>query len=153
MFFWGFQQCDLICHSLAIADPDVCGGGGPDLPEKSQVFLVYIGKKLLDPPPPPGLYFSWTPWNLVWPESPRDFSKAWTSQQTLPGNWLNSLLYSITLWTNPRGGGVLWWGPQGSEKLIFLGCEYFVDIFMASSQKWTSFRGLFYVFQGLQVFR
>ena len=35
------------------------GGGGADPPEKSQVFLVYIGKKLLDPTP--GLYFSWTP--------------------------------------------------------------------------------------------
>ena len=25
----------------------------------------------------------------------RDFSKIWSSRQTLPGNWLNSLLYSI----------------------------------------------------------
>ena len=111
---------------------------GPDLPDKSQVFLVYIGKKQLDPPPPlHGLYFSWTPWNLVWLESPRDFSKAWTSQQTLPGNWLNSLLYSITLWTNPRGwGGTLmrpsqgFWGTgkkghlfQGNKGQILRGTE------------------------------
>ena len=47
-----------MCHSLAFADPDVCGGGGkgcgagsPDLPGKSQVLLVYIGKQLLDTPP------------------------------------------------------------------------------------------------------
>ena len=40
----------LICHSLAFADPDVCGGGGkgcgagsPDLPGKSQYWT---------PPPP-----------------------------------------------------------------------------------------------------
>ena len=52
MFFRDFQQCDLICHSLAFADPDECGGGGrgADLPEK--VFLVYIRKRLWDPPPP-----------------------------------------------------------------------------------------------------
>ena len=79
--------------------------------------------------PTPGLYFSWTPWNLVWPESRRDFSKAWTSQQTLPGNWLNSLLYSITLWTNPRGvGGTLmrpsqgFWGT-GEKGIYFRGTK------------------------------
>ena len=32
---------------------------------------------------------------------------------------------------------------------IFWGYEYFVDIFLVSSQNWTSFRGLFYVFLGL----
>ena len=57
----------LICHSLAFADPDVCGGGGkegcragsPDIPGKSQVLLVYIGNQLLTRPEN-----SWTPWNL-----------------------------------------------------------------------------------------
>ena len=45
----------LICHSLAFADPDVCGGGGkgygagsPDLPGKSQYWT------------PPSVN-SWTP--------------------------------------------------------------------------------------------
>ena len=40
-----FSAVRLICHSLAFADPDVCGGGGkgcgagsPDLPGKSQYW-------------------------------------------------------------------------------------------------------------------
>ena len=80
--------------------------------------------------PTPGLYFSWTPWNLVWPESPRDFSKAWTSQQTLPRNWLNSLLYyNLMDKSQGGGGGALWWGPprgfgeQGKKGIYFRGTK------------------------------
>ena len=38
-------------------------------------------------------------------------------------------------------------GFQKNE--YFWGYENFVDIFLGSSQYWTSFRGYFYVFQGL----
>ena len=36
------------------------------------------------------------------------------------------------------------WGFQKNEYV--LGYEHFVDIFLGSSQNWTSFRGYFYVF-------
>ena len=38
---------------VASADPEGGGTGGPDPPGKSQVIWVSIGKKQLDPPPPP----------------------------------------------------------------------------------------------------
>ena len=117
----------------------MCAVVGGRTSQKNHKFFWFILEKSYWTPPPPGLYFSW---NLVWPESPRDFSKAWTSQQTLPGNWLNPLLYSIILWTNPRGcvcvcgGGTLmrpsqgFWGTgekghlfQGNKGQILRGTE------------------------------
>ena len=106
MFFRGFQQCDLICHSLAFADPDECGGGGRGRTSLKKFFWFISEKGYWTPSPvcisvgPPGILGKvGTSVNdlmkhqSVWPESPRDFSKTWTSQLTLPGNWLNSLLY------------------------------------------------------------
>ena len=42
-FFRGFQQCDSICHSLAFADPDVCGGAGKGRVAGGEDFDTYVG--------------------------------------------------------------------------------------------------------------
>ena len=80
---------------------------------------------------------------------------------------MNSPLQLREADSGPRGGtlifsyirrlGPFFWGQifefqyffGFSEKYIFFGYENFADIFLGSSQNWTSFRGYFYVFYGL----
>ena len=60
-----------------------------------------------------------------------------------------TLIFSYIRRLGPFFGGQIFefqyfLGFQKNEN--FFGCENFVDIFLGSSQNWTSFRGYFYVF-------